>query len=124
MGYLTTLTIYNDGLDEIKKNPGQFTEGVLEAARPMSGSSVLRVGNFGNLVKVQKSRHADDCTVYVHMGNTVCEMNAYSEETLGIMKQSKNFYKKMLAEMKNQVRMLSRQLKEFEEDQNGRDSNR
>ena len=118
MGYLTTLTIYNDGLDQIKKNPEQFVEGLLNAARAIPAeSSVLPVGSFGNLVKVQKTRHADDCTVYVHMGNTVCEMNAYSEETLKTMMQATNFFKKMLAEMKNQVKMLSKQLKEYEEDQ-------
>lgn len=125
MGYLTTLTIYNDGLEQIKRNPGQFAEGVLEAAGQIGGSSsVLGVGNFGNLVKIQKPRHADDRTVYVHMGNTVCEMNAFSEETLKIMMQSTSFFKKMLAEMKNQVKMLSKQLKEYEEDQNGPDSHR
>ena len=124
MGYLTTLTIYNDGLDQIEKNPEQFVEKLLNAAKNTSGPSILPVGSFGNLVKVQKTRHADDCTVYVHMGNTVCEMNAYSEETLKTMMQATNFFKKMLAEMKNQVKMLSKQLKEYEEDQNGRDSHR
>jgi hypothetical protein len=124
MGYLTTLTIYNDGLDQIEKNPEQFVERVLNAARNTSGPSVLPVGSFGNLVKVQKTRHADDCTVYVHMGNTVCEMNAYSEETLKTMMQATKFFKKMLAEMKKQAKMLSKQLKEYEEDQNERDSDR
>lgn len=124
MGYLTTLTIYNDGLDQIQKNPEQFVKRLLEAANNTSGSSTLPVGNFGNLVKVQKTRHADDCTVYVHMGNTVCEMNAHSEETLKTMMQSKKFFKKMIAEMKNQVKMLTKQLKEYEEDQNECDFNR
>lgn len=124
MGYLTTITIYNDGIDQIKKDPVKFAEGVYEAATSMRGPVTFGVGNHSNLVKVHRTRHADDPTVYVHMGNTVCEMNGYSDETLRIMEGSPKFFEKMLDELTMQVKMLKSQLKEYKEDQNGNHANR
>lgn len=116
MGNLTTLTIYNDGIDQIKQHPQQFADKVYEAATSMKGPVSVRIGNHCNLVKVQKSRHADDSTVYVHMGNTVCEMSAYSDETLRVMMESPDFFEKMLKEMNQQVKILKKNLKQHRED--------
>jgi hypothetical protein len=116
MGYLTTLTIYNDGIHIIKDKAQDFADRVYDAAVTPSRATDIELGSFGNLIRVQKPRHADDHTVYVHMGNAVCEMNVYSDDTLKTMAQSPKFFKKMLAEMKKQVKMLSKQLKEYEDD--------
>lgn len=125
MGNLTTLTIYNDGLDQIREHPEQFAEKVYEAASSMTGPVTLRIGNHCNLVKVQKTRHADDSTIYVHMGNTVCEMSAYSNETLRIMTESPDFFEKMLKEMNQQTKILKKNLKQYREDKaNERNANR
>lgn len=75
-------------------------------------------------MKVQKPRHADDHTVYIHMGNAVCEMNAYSEDTLKTMMQSPAFFEKMLKEMERQCKMLKKQFSEFKEEKNAVHSNR
>ncbi|NBT57241.1 hypothetical protein EBT16_00495 [bacterium] len=122
MGYLTTFTIYNDGIDSIRDNAQEFADKLYEAA---SGGGVdIAIGSFCNLVKVQKARHADDHTVYMHMGNTVCEMNAYSKDTLKTMMQHPAFFEKMLDEMARQCRMLKKQLKEYKEEKNAANSNR
>lgn len=109
MGYLTTLTIYNDGIDLLPDHAQKFSEGVFDASRTatMNRCSVdVGVGNFCNLVKVQVPRHADDHTVYVHMGNTVCVMSAYNEETEELMRRSPEFFEKMLNFMESQVKAL------------------
>ena len=67
MGYLTTLTIYNDGVDLIPENAQKFAEDLYRAALSHN-KAIIPVGKFANLVNVQRCRHADDHTVYVHAG--------------------------------------------------------
>lgn len=124
MGCLTTFTIYNDGIDRIRDNAQDLADKLYEAASAGRTTDYIGIGSFCNLVKVQKPRHADDHTVYVHMGNTVCEMSAYSEETLKTMMQSTDFFEKMLDEMARQCRMLRKQLKEYKEERNAIHGNR
>jgi len=111
MGYLTTLTFYNDGLSLLNTHAEDFSKKVYNAAISLD-DAVISLGHFSNFAKVQQSRHADDHTVYVHCGNTVCEMNGYSKETKQIMKQNPAFFAKMLYEMKKQVELLEKQMKE------------
>jgi hypothetical protein len=107
MGFLTTLTFYNDGVDLLTEHAEDFSKRVHEVATGFTYSPVeIPLGSFANFAKVQRSRHADDNTVYVHCGNTVCEMNCNSEETKRIMKQNPAFFAKMLEEMKKQVEIL------------------
>ncbi|MBU2612274.1 MAG: hypothetical protein KKB62_00955 [Nanoarchaeota archaeon] len=117
MGYLTTFTIYNDGIELIRKDSNEFCEKLKSCALEMK-TDTFGHRNFTNLVKVQKSRHADDPTVYVHMGNTLCEMNAYSKETKNIMDKNPEFFKEMLDYMKGQVKKLEKNLKEHGEHSN------
>lgn len=123
MGYLTTFTIYNDALDQIREHPDEFVEGILKGAHGGYHDRYAFIrGNFGvgnhcNCVEVQKPRHADDHTVYVHMGNTLCEMNEFSSDTERLMKQSPKFFKEMLDYMELQVKMLKRKAKEYEQRQ-------
>jgi len=113
MGYLTTITIYNDGCDQITKFPKEFAEKVHNACSGVYSRQDWNEGSFGlgyhaNLVTVQAPRHMDDSTIYVHMGNTVCEMNAYSERTRNQMYSSPKFFDEMLKEMERQVKMLKK----------------
>lgn len=116
MGNLTTLTIYNDGIDLIPQHAQEFADALLETSRSMTGPTEIRVGNFCNLVKVQVPRHADTHTAYVHMGNTVCEMHPYSRETQRIMRESPVFFEKMLEFMRVQVKDLSVEFKRVQEE--------
>lgn len=114
MGYLTTITVYNDGIHDLRDHAQEFADRVYDAAVHSCGMHPVdvRIGSFCNFGKVQKPRHADDHTVYVHAGNTVCEMNAFSEETRKIMRQSPKFFEKLMKEMRTQYRELRRLQKE------------
>lgn len=114
MGFLTTFTIYNDGIGEIEKNKKEFAEIIIKAsAYPYNNSKTYACGNHTNLIKAQHPRHADNTTIYVHAGNTVCEMNAYSQETKDILKYNTKFFDEMLNIMKDNVKIMEKQLKEF-----------
>jgi len=107
MGYLTTFTIYNDGIHLIKEHPQDFAEGVFSAANEFRNAPIdIAIGGFVNLIRVQRSRHADDNTIYVHMGNCVVELNPYSEETKRLAETKPEFFKKL-------VQFLSKDVKEL-----------
>jgi hypothetical protein len=118
MGYLTTITIYNDGCDQISKHPEEFAEKVSRAClgvytREESHGS-FGLGYHGNLVTVQKPRHADDETIYVHSGNTLMEMNPYSEYTVEVMKRNPKWTKGLLKMMKARIKELEKIQKEID----------
>ena len=113
MGYLTTFTIYNDGIDQIKVNSDKFCEKLYQTAlSSLDGEKTFGHGYHGNLVNVQKTRHADDHTCYVHMGNTVTEMNPYSKTTKNLMENHPEFFDNMLRHLEDTVKELKRIKKE------------
>lgn len=114
MGFLTTFTIYNDDADLILKHPKEFSE-TIHKATSSNESREYPLGNHCNFITAQKTRHMDDNTIYVHMGNTVVEMNNYSKDTDRIMKQHPEFFEKLLHEMEYQVKYLK---KKYEEHKN------
>lgn len=77
MGYLTTITIYNDSADELEKNPKELAKKLTAAC---NGSQLLHgrdydsLGNAANILTLQKPRHSDDHTLYMHAGNTVIDV--------------------------------------------------
>jgi hypothetical protein len=99
MGNLVTLTIRTNGIHEILNDPKGFCD---EIEIAMNSGKTVEYGP----VKIQKCRHADEQTLYVHMGNTVCEMNPYSDETRRLLERSPEFYSDMLSYMKSTVRAL------------------
>ena len=115
MGYLTTVTIYNDGADMLEANPVELAKNLNRAC--VGGftrdgkSGYFGLGYHVNLVRVQRPRHADDHTVYVHMGNTLTEMNANSVETQALAKNNPAYFEEMLSEMELQVKELKKLLK-------------
>ena len=112
MGNLTTITIYNDGCHLIKEHPQEFAERVYEACSERKRKS-YPVGNHYNLITAQGTKHADEHTIYVHAGNTVCEMNQWSDYTEDIMKRNPKFFKEMLDFMDSNVKELKKRYKEF-----------
>jgi len=109
MGYLTTITISNDALDTIEKHRDEFMENLLRFCKSggYSEAKYFSVGNHANPVVLQTPRHADNHTVYVHIGNTVVEMNPYSKETQEMVKRHPDFFDKVLKYMKMQVEDLT-----------------
>ena len=118
MGYLTTITISNDGADQIEKHPEEFAKKAYNACTGLYTRDKNKTGGFGvgchsNMVIVQKPRHADDHTIYVHMGNTVVEMNSYSDATEDLMKNHSEYFEDLLKYMQFQVKDLKRKYKEI-----------
>ena len=77
MGFLTTITIYNDGAEQIKKYPKELSKALYEACMGIQideGRKYEGIGNHANLLTLQKPRHADDNTLYLHAGNTVIDV--------------------------------------------------
>jgi hypothetical protein len=115
MSKLTTFTIYNDGIDQIKINPEKFIEKLYAYSEgQLSKNTPTNFGHgyYANLVKVQKPRDKDDQTCYVHMSNTVVEMNPNSEETLDIMKHNSDYFDSIIKHMENTVKELKKIKKE------------
>jgi len=115
MGYLTTITVYNDGIDLLPENAEKFSKGVLDASREAGRTHkpvTVGVGMFCNLVKVQVPRHADEHTLYVNMGNSVFEMNAYNEETIELLKRNPQFFEKAVTFLDFQVKQLKNIIKQ------------
>lgn len=86
MGYLTTITIYNDGCDQILKNSKEVAN-ILDKActgfyndKRLHYGNQVGLGNHANLFTIQKPRHADDTTLYLHAGNTVLDISQIKKE--------------------------------------------
>jgi len=127
MGFLTTLTISNDSLDILKDDPKQVCDKIYDAAisgkvktlshhykgKKKSWFSRKRVG-FSihcNPIKVQKSRHADSWTIYVHAGNTVVEMNEYSGDTEDTMHRNDEYFEEIIKFMQRTTTALKKKIK-------------
>jgi hypothetical protein len=111
MGYLTTFTIYNDGAHALENNQAEFCEKLRHACLGVYDNRRMDYfghGSHANLVTVQKPRHADDHTCYVHMGNTVCEMNPYSERTKYLAENFPEFFEQMLNHLERSVKELKK----------------
>jgi hypothetical protein len=77
MGYLTTITFYNDAADQFEKHPKETIEMISKAQSGVQrnhGYDYESIGNHTNPVIIQKPRHADDHTLYLHAGNTVVDV--------------------------------------------------
>lgn len=77
MGYLTTITFRNDHIHELKERHKETMDAVFDACMDSDGSkdgqNKRRIGRNGLIC--QKTRHADDTTLFMHAGNTVVEVH-------------------------------------------------
>lgn len=106
MGFLTTITIYNDGASEIKKHSKELAEKVYKAC-----SSIQRnrygnwdsLGSHANMLTLQKPRHADDHTLYMHAGNTVIDVfEANSDWAIDTFISEMEYHLKRLKKIKKE----------------------
>lgn len=102
MGYLTTFTVYNDDCDKIIDNPKEFANAIYSAC--CNPNTNYRTNIFSGVVIPQKTRHADDKTIYIHAGNTVVELNPYSDITKELMENSPLFFEKCLNLMEQNLK--------------------
>lgn len=71
MGFLTTITLHNDYLHDMRANPERFARELFEA---IDRANYERSPHYSGGITVQPSRHADDHAVFVHYGNTVLDI--------------------------------------------------
>jgi hypothetical protein len=110
MGYLTTITFYNDGANLIQRYKEEVADAV-HACMVHDKPLTKGIGHFVNCINSQQPRHADDHTIYVHMGNCVTEVNPYSPEFKDLMQRSPDFAKRLVDFLEQEVYHLKKQLK-------------
>lgn len=107
MGNLTTITFRNDAYSTFKKHPKELVKEILNAldgVQVARGDDYFSIGNEVNPVIVQKSRHADDTTLYLHAGNTMTDISGLKEVT------SRNFWAidQAISEMEYHLKRLKK----------------
>lgn len=78
MGFNTTINVLNDGMDQLRNNPEEFVDGLLDH---YYDGGTYGVGNHGNVVQVARSRHADEFSLYSVHGNALVELSPYANDT-------------------------------------------
>lgn len=117
MGYLTTITIYNDALHVFEKHPEEFGNAVFEGIRRANRERVaVSVGmqGYANYIDVQPSRHADDHTVYIHHGNCVFNLNAWNDDFRNLIAHNPEYAKDLIRVAKKLIKEAEEKLKETE----------
>mgnify|MGYP006969558726 CR=1 FL=1 len=102
MGFLTTITIYNDHLYDIENDPQGFVDQVVQECKDPQG------GRFYRNFVPQTPRHADSPTIYVHYENTVFEMNPYSQKTKEMLQYYPELFDKIVDIMKDFTKELEK----------------
>lgn len=119
MGYITTISIHNDGASELMKHPEKLAEILNNATlgvynnQKRGYNGYVGLGGHSNLITVQKPRHADDKTVYVHAGNTVVDMNPYMAKTKELAERNPKFFDELLDVMERDLKALKTLRKEL-----------
>ena len=105
MGFLTTVTIYNDGASELKKHPEKLAEILDHACSNIQrnrGQNYAGLGSHVNLITLQKPRHASDHTLYLHAGNTLVDVyEADKEWAIDSFIHEMEYHLKRLKKLKN-----------------------
>jgi len=107
MGFLTTVTIYNDGADSLKSNANDLADKLYNACcgtQIMDGRNYDSLGSNANLLTLQKPRHADDNTLYLHGGNTVIDVyDAKSDWVIDTFINEMEYHLKRLKKIKKEL---------------------
>lgn len=77
MGYITTISFYNDGADQLEKHPVELAKKLYHASMGIQinrGNDTDSLGNHCNMLILQKPRHADSWTLYLHADNDVLDL--------------------------------------------------
>lgn len=114
MGYNTIALFSNDAYDQFKKHPEKTVNNILDGmdGGRQSYKGSYGVGNHANPMKVQNPRHSSDDSIYIHSGNTLCEMRTYSNETENLMENHPEFFERMLSRMESEAKRLRKEFNE------------
>lgn len=109
MGYLTHITIYNDGahrLDQLSPADLKKLARDLYEACLADREDSYAVENFANMINAQRPRHADDECLYLHWGNYLQCLDGQSIQRL--VAQNPDLLEKILKRLKNEVKFIKR----------------
>lgn len=112
MGYLTTITCYNDGKDDLKNHSEAFAEqicDVMENRFTRYFPITVPLGNFVNFAKIHQPKHSSEQAVYVLCGNTVCDMSPNSIETRELMERNPQYFERLLQVLKSNYEALQQE---------------
>lgn len=81
MGYMTIISILNDGWSRIKDNPKEFIDKIETGMFSYRGKQVshFSIGNFSSPLAVVKSKHADVPQLVYCQHNSTTDISAVSE---------------------------------------------
>lgn len=117
MGYLTTITIGNDQLDTFEKNPKEFAEAIfkgIDRANMTRKECNMPFRNTIGYLTVQPSRHADDATIYLHSGNMLTDLNAYSQSFEELYTKNPELAKSLIATAKDVIKWSEKRMKDLD----------
>lgn len=117
MGYLTTITLYNDESHYIKEFPKEFAEIVYEATLGIPDNRRKHHRVCGNTI-FHQPRHADDWAMYLHIGNCTIDV-ANLKEMREIFNRNPEFYKQIIERVKYHLGDLKRVQMQESEVKNG-----
>lgn len=115
MGFLTTIMIRNDAMEEIRKDPEGFSKKLLETIdeASMDGQSKgLGFGHYCNMATVHPSSHADVQQLYLHIGNTLINICPYSNDFKRMLGKNTNFLKRSIEAAQRFITEAKKQIKE------------
>lgn len=111
MGNLTTLHIYNDDIDQIKKNPKQFVENLINAVNSNKEQDIS-CGNSANAGRVMKTSHMDVGRLFIQNGNTLSDLTPYYNTHKLNDKIKREFLKENLKIAKQMIKRMEQMLKD------------
>ncbi len=114
MGFLTTVTIYNDYIHNYEKDPALLGKEIIDG-RYIASHQIFGAYHAGG-IKIQPSRHADDHTVYLHMGNTVFNLGQ-GTDLRNLVVNSPEVARKFIKEAKRIVLDAEKYLKNAQTEQ-------
>lgn len=114
MGHLTTIVLHNDAMGAFQKDPKAFGEAILKAiseANLNHKRASAGIAGYANYITAMPSRHADDETLYFHTGNTLVELNEYSNNWQDISARLPDYCKELVTKAKARIARLAKSIK-------------
>jgi hypothetical protein len=106
MGFLTTLTISNDGLHTIVEDPKGFCDKLYALAAGGKSGYIDGSMGYSRFAAVQKPLHADMRTIYVQHGGAVYEMDTWSSQARKMLEENPKYFNEILKYMSENLREL------------------
>ena len=107
MNYLTTLSIYHDGIDNIDLKPTKFSRELVDSILNKNNSG--QTEEIGNTkVTIQKSRHKSEVITYIQKAGEVIEINPHSEHFWKKVNKNPEFFKDIINDFQNIVDTYNR----------------